>query len=155
MIPELIDVGSPAPWPVLPPGIHTATMFEIEERFATTPHRKSLFKGFERAVAALRLAGCQTIYLDGSFVTGKPHPGDYDGCWDVTGVDVNLLDPVLLNFENKREAQKLKYHGELFIARMPGSAGMTFLELFQNEKFSAQKKGIIQIQFAQIGGPTS
>lgn len=135
MIPVLTDIGSPTPWPVLPPGIHDATMGEIETRFADTPHRRWLYGGFQRVVAALRIADVAIIYLNGSFVTGKPHPDDYDGCWEMAGVDPNRLDPVLLRFDGKREAQKLKYSGEMFIASFPGAAGVTFLELFQIENF--------------------
>jgi hypothetical protein len=144
MIPALISLGTPAPWPVLPPGIHNATLAEIAARFATTPHRRWLFDGFVRAVDALRRAGCTTLYLDGSFVTGKPHPDDFDGCWEMNGVDPALLDPVLLQFDNKREAQKRKYLGEMFIA--DGTPGTTFLEFFQIEKFSGLPKGILRVQ---------
>jgi hypothetical protein len=49
-------------------------------------------------------------------VTEKIHPNDFDGCWDSTNVDAALLDPVLLNFDNGRAAQKKKFRGEMFIA---------------------------------------
>lgn len=153
MIPSLIDLGSPAPWPVLPPGVHDATLSEIEARFATTPHRRRLFAGFKRVAHALELAGCRTIYLDGSFITGKPHPGDFDGCWEIEGVDPTRLDPVLLRFGNKREEQKHKFQGEMFIAEYPGAPGVTFLEFFQIEKFSGRPKGIIRVRLPDTKGP--
>lgn len=153
MIPALIDIGSPAPWMVLPPGIHDASMDEIGQRFATTPHRRQLFQGFERVAGALASAGCLTLYLDGSFITDKPHPGDYDGCWEIQGVDPTRLDPVLLDFEGKREAQKRKYGGEMFIAELPGAPGMSFLQLFQREKFSGSPKGILRIRPPHLKGP--
>src|SRR3546814_2730258 len=108
MIPDLIELASPCPWAVLPPGIHDTSLAEVEARFATTPHRKWLFDGFVRMAQALAAAGCQYVYLDGSFVTAKPHPGDFDGCWDHVGVDPAKLDPVFLDFSKKREAQKAK-----------------------------------------------
>jgi hypothetical protein len=145
MIPHLIDLGPPTPWLVLPPGIHDSTLAEVAVRFATTPHRRLLLDGFERAISNLSSAGCTTVYLDGSFTTGKPHPDDFDGCWEMAGVDPTMLDPVLLDFKGKREAQKLKYMGELFIAEFPGAPSMTFLELFQTEKYSGRAKGIIRI----------
>jgi hypothetical protein len=148
MVPRLIDIGPPAPWPVLPPGVHDATLADIAERFATTPHRQRLFDGFVRAAEALRLAGCRTVYLDGSFVTGKPHPGDFDGCWEIEGVDPTRIDPVLLTFENQREAQKAKYFGEMFIAHDQGAPGRAFLEFFQVEKFSGRAKGILRVRLA-------
>lgn len=146
MIPGLVDLGPPTPWPVLPPGIYDVTLADIAERFATTPHRRLLFDGFIRVVQALHRAGCRTVYLDGSFVTGKPHPDDFDGCWDVRGVDPEQIDPVLLIFENKREAQKAKYLGEMFIAQAEGAPGRAFIDFFQTEKFSGRKKGLLRIQ---------
>lgn len=146
MIPSLVDLGSPTPWAVLPPGVHDATIAEIEARFATTPHRRILFAGFVRVISALTVAGCQIVYLDGSFVTGKPHPEDFDGCWASTGVNPMLLDPVLLIFDNKRAAQKGKFQGEMFIAEFPGAPGISFLEFFQVEKFSGRPKGIIRVR---------
>jgi hypothetical protein len=154
MIPDLIDVGSPSPWLVLPPGVHDATMLEIEARFATTPHRRRLFDGFVRVSDALRYAGCSTLYLDGSFVTAKPHPSDFDGCWEVAGVDPGKLDPVLLDFNDKRRAQKAKFLGEMFIAELPNTPGATFLEFFQVEKSSGQPKGILRVQLVPTKGPT-
>lgn len=154
MIPDLIELGCPCPWAVLPPGIHDATLDEVEARFATTPHRKRLFDGFVRMTQALAFAGCSYVYLDGSFVTAKPHPDDYDGCWEHAGVDPAMLDPVLLNFENKRAAQKEKYLGEMFIAGMPNGPGAPFLDFFQVEKWSGLAKGILRIPLAPLKGAT-
>jgi hypothetical protein len=154
MIPNLIELGSPCPWAVLPPGVHDTTLAEVEVRFATTPHRKWLFSGVVRVAGALAQAGCQHIYLDGSFVTAKPHPGDFDGCWDHIGVDLASLDPVLLDFTNKRAAQKTKYLGEMFIAGMPNGTDGPFVDFFQVEKSSGQPKGILRIALAPPKGAT-
>lgn len=154
MIPDLIDLGPSCPWAVLPPGTHDTTLAEVEARFATTPHRKWLFDGFARMTEALAKAGCRYVYLDGSFVTAKPHPSDYDGCWDHIGVEPGKLDPVLLDFDNKRAAQKAKYLGEMFIAGMPNGPGAPFLDFFQVEKSSGQPKGILRIPLAPPKGAT-
>lgn len=154
MIPDLIEIGSPSPWAVLPPGIHDATLQEVEARFATTPHRQWLCGGFVRITEALAQAGCGAVYLDGSFVTAKPHPNDYDGCWDHSGVDFGKLDPVLLDFTNKRAAQKAKYLGEMFIAGLPNGTAGPFVDFFQIEKFSGQAKGLLRISLAPPKGAT-
>lgn len=153
MIPDLVDLGQPAVWRVLPPGIHLATMREIGERFAVNPDRIRLFEGFVRVVSALRLAGCSTVYLDGSFTTDKPCPNDYDGCWDLTGVDPHKLDPVLLQYDNSRAAQKAKYFGEMFIANLPASPSEIYLEFFQTEKDTGKKKGILKIEIQSQVNP--
>ena len=127
---------------------------EVEARFATTPHRKWLFDGFVRMVQALVAADCSCVYLDGSFVTAKPHPGDSEGCWEHVGVDPAKLDPVLLDFDNKRAAQKAKYLGEMFIAGMPNGPGGPFLDFFRVENSSGQAKGILGIPLAPPTGAT-
>lgn len=152
MIPSLVDLGPPSPWRVLPPGIHDATFDEIRARFATTPHRVALFDGLVRAADTLAKAGCTVLFVDGSFVTDKPHPGDYDACWDIAGVDPVKLDPVLLDFSGKREAQKAKYLGELFFAQVLRPGEFDFLSFFQIEKFSGNPKGILRVTLAPSAG---
>lgn len=148
MIPAHIYlVGSP--WPILPAGIHDATLAEVEVRFASNPKRRVQFRGFVAALTGLRGAGCQRAFLDGSFVTAKPRPGDFDACWDPTGVNRDLVDPVLLTFENHRAAQKAKYHGELFPSTFPADpAGTVFVEFFQVDRFTGAPKGIVAIDLA-------
>jgi hypothetical protein len=140
MLPRFTKEGT------LPPGVHWATWREFAERFAVSPHRRRLLAGLHRALKALRAAGCRTVYLDGSYVTSKPLPLDFDGCWDVEGVEVELLDPVLLEFDRGQAAQKAKYFGELFPAQMgEGGTGLTFLEFFQVHKETGNAKGIVAI----------
>ena len=100
----------------LPPGIHEATWQEIEQVFGFSPRRQHLLHGLKRVLAALHAAGCHRVYLDGSFVTNKTDPNDFDGCWEEADVDPVKLDPVLLDFRAKRAAQRLKYRGEMFPA---------------------------------------
>jgi len=40
MIPAFVDIGGPRK--VLPPGVHNATLEEVEKRFAMSDHRKYL-----------------------------------------------------------------------------------------------------------------
>jgi len=139
----MVNIGGP--WEVLAPGIHDATMKEIEARYATNPQRNLIFKGLVAVIAGLRAAGCKDIYLDGSFVTEKEHPGDFDGCWDPTGVDDKKLDPILLDFTNKRANQKAKYRGEFFLSSGWAALGHTFLSYFQKDKDTGKPKGIIHV----------
>lgn len=146
MIPAFVSISPHTPWRMLPPGIHQTTLQEIEGRFTDTAHRKWLFDGFCRAVGNLESAGCSIVYLDGSFVTEKEHPDDFDAAWDPMGVDPYKLDPVLLDFGFKRAAQKAKYGGELFIATTEASYGVNYIEFFQKDRYSDKSKGILSIQ---------
>jgi Family of unknown function (DUF6932) len=98
-------------------------------------YRATLLRGLKAALDSLRAAGCRRAYIDGSFVTAKDAPADFDGCWDAAGVDPDLVDPVLLDFRPPRLAQKAKYGGELFIAHAPADPwGTRFLDFFQRDR---------------------
>jgi hypothetical protein len=146
MIPPFTQNG------LLPPGIYVAdTWQEFAQRFGHTPHRQKLLMGMKSALEVLRLAGCKAAYVDGSFVTSKERPNDFDICWDTTGVDGNLLDPLLLKFDNGRIAQKVKYLGEFFPAQIVESgSGKTFLEFFQIDKATGNSKGIVVLNLREI-----
>lgn len=144
MIPDFVDVGGP--WKVLPPGVHDATLEEVETRFAISEHRKRLFSGFREGIMALRKAGCRKIFLDGSFVTEKPIPGDFDVCWDHIGVDDAKLDTIFIDFK-RRKKQKERFYGEFFPAHLPADGKTLFLDFFQIDKYTGNAKGIICIKF--------
>lgn len=145
MIPNLIPLSG-SPWSVLPPGVHNTTLQEIEASFATNRRRRWLFGGLVVAAGRLRNAGCGTIYLDGSFVTAKPIPKDYDACWDPTGVNPRRLDPVFRDFRNGRQTQKVAFQGEFFPSTTTEtSSGRTFVEFFQVDRFTGGAKGILSI----------
>jgi hypothetical protein len=132
----------------LPPGIYICTWEEFVVRFGTTQHRLNLIAGLKTAMAQLQSAGCTKVYIDGSFVTYKIVPGDFDACWDTKGVDMDKLKsiaPALLKFDSKRAAQKAAYGGEFFPAGWPAdSSGTLFLEFFQMDR-DGNPKGIIAI----------
>ena len=135
----------------LPPGIHGATWDEIQARFGWTPRRRRLLRGLHRGILALQSAGCSRLYLDGSFVTDKPEPGDFDACWDPVGVRAALLDPVLLDLQWPRQAQKRRFSGEFFLANVPAEpAGTLFLDFFQKDKVDGKPKGIIALDLGGI-----
>ena len=139
MIPALVGGN-------LPIGIHVATWEELGKCCATTQHRKRLMGGLRAAARELARNGCVLLYVDGSFITEKEIPGDYDGCWDMRGVNLRTLDPILLTFSAHRAAQKAKYLGELFPAQLPnGPSGVTFLQFFQIDKVTGDAKGIIAL----------
>lgn len=97
------------------------------------------------------MAGCRTAYLNGSFVTSKESPNDYDACWEEAGVDPTVLDPILLTFDPGRAMQKAKYMGELFPASVVADAdGLSFFEFFQSDKDTGNPKGIIAIDWGDL-----
>ncbi|MFM2667154.1 hypothetical protein AAFX24_20405 [Vibrio mediterranei] len=140
-----------APWAVLQEGIHNLSLDEFEELFVFNPHRRKQFYGLVEAMKALKYAGCSRLYIDGSYVTKKPYPGDYDACWDVDNVQRDRLDDVFLEFSNGRAQQKEKYEGEFFPAQWNADNKPTrYIDFFQKEKHSGGQKGIVLLNLEDI-----
>ena len=140
MIPEFDPVTGN-----LATGVHVATWQEMLDRFGHTPWRRRLLAGMLEALRLLQFAGCVRVYVDGSFVTAKEVPADFDACWDAEGVDFDLIDDRLLTFDRGRATQKAAFLGEFFIA--DGRAepqGTLFREFFQTDR-DGRRKGIVVI----------
>lgn len=137
----------------LPPGEHMAGWDEVVGRYGATEWRRCLLAGLQRALRVLQAAGCRKVYLDGSFVTAKEHPGDFDGCWEAEGVDFDALeaiDDTLLTFADGRAAQKAKFLGELFVAEgRADPLGTLFREFFKRDR-DGLPKGIIVIDLKDL-----
>lgn len=153
MIPKCISISG-SPWPILPPGVFNSTLEEVYDRYVINQKRLLLFDGLKRGLNNLFTSGCPQVFLDGSYVTEKPIPNDYEVCWDMNFVDPNLLDPVFFDFSNKRFNQKQKYLGEFFPASViEGVSGKPFLDFFQTDKHTGKQKGIIRLtNHLNIGG---
>jgi len=145
MIPKFLSNGN------LPQGVHETTGKQFCKRFGHTAHRGSLIKGLAAALKDLSAAGCRRVYINGSFVTAKEVPEDYDLCWSIDGVIPEKLIPALLDFSpTGRNIMKEKYKGDLFPAEIPeGTSGKLFLDFFQTDKITGEPKGIIALD---IGG---
>ena len=134
-----------APWRILPPGEHLATLQEVKQTLAFNPHRLNLFNGSSDLANLLARSGCKYLYLDGSYVTEKDMPGDFDACWSIEQVDFNIVDPIFLDLSNGTTAQKARFGGELFPNCTERASGKLFKDFFKNEKHTNQEKGIIVI----------
>lgn len=137
---------------LLPVGIHRATWEDLCSRFGWNPRREQLLSGLLRVATNLREAGAAEIWLDGSFVTSKPEPGDFDGVWDPSTVDTSKVDPILISkvdLFNGRKLQKLKYGGELLVAGPEGATGLSIVEFFQRTR-EGQPKGIVLLDLGTL-----
>jgi hypothetical protein len=137
----------------LPPGIHSATWDEVVVRYGYSEHRYRLLTGLRQALDLLRRFGCRRFYLDGSFVTTKEKPGDYDGCWEVEGIDIHRLareQPLLWDDSRGRLNQKRRFGGDLFpISAIDLFSQQIFLD-FQRDTETRMPKGIIVLDLETL-----
>jgi hypothetical protein len=120
-------------------------------QFCITDWRRRLGRGLYRALNNLRNAGCRSAIIDGSFVSSKIDPLDYDAAFDPDGVNPRLLDPVLLRYDDNRRAMKAKFLGEI----LPWGAcacaitGHIYRDYFQSDR-SGVAKGVVLLDLGQL-----
>ena len=133
----------------LPPGIHGASWHDVVGRFGGNSHRERLIGALLSACRSLATAGCKELLLDGSFVTAKALPGDYDATWETVGVDPNRLDPVLLDLTHPRATMKARYLGDLFPASVQAAPGILFRDFSKTDRHGVEK-GVVLIDLGSL-----
>lgn len=109
--------------------------------YSTNLARARLYEGLVAGAKALARAGCKNLYLDGSYVSSKRILGDFDACWDLEGVNLNVIDRVFLDFSDGTAAQKQRFYGEFFPSwYTEEGSNLLFLDFFQSVHNSEVKK---------------
>ncbi|EIT84821.1 hypothetical protein A374_14055 [Fictibacillus macauensis ZFHKF-1] len=143
----------------LTPGKHFLTWDELMRAFGTNAHRKTLLAGMKRGLQILKKAGCKRVYIDGSFVTLKKVPGDYDLVWDERHVNTHVLqqlEPLFYGKFRDTTLQRKKYLGEYFpammiaIDRVIDGKNPCFLDMFQTERYTDYPKGIVSLDLQEL-----
>jgi hypothetical protein len=133
----------------LPEGIWEATIEEVKERYAYNFRRRWHLERLEKAIQLIKDAEGTTLFLDGSFITSKDRPDDYDALTCKAEVG-EKLDGLINKHPN---TQKAEYGGEFYFAEnimfdaLTGTQ-KTFLDFFQTDTRSSEeyiRKGIIRI----------
>jgi len=141
-IPLLLENG------LLPSGLHLTGMDEIAEHFGqSTAKRKALFERLRVFFELAKHCGALRMFVNGSFVTAKPEPGDVDV---VIWLGNKFLELLL---EKDTKALLLQ---QMLLKRQPEEAfGVSdqegwdvwfeFFSVFKQDP--KQRKGLIEVQF--------
>jgi hypothetical protein len=113
--------------------------------FSFSPRRKKLLERLKTVIDILQNVGCSAIYIDGSFVTNKVEPNDWDACYMCSLDNRKKLEQKFPLYN--RKLQKLLYSGDLFYAYdFADEKDTAYLGYFQKIKGrNPKKKGIIKI----------
>ncbi len=133
---------------LLPEGEHRASWDEIVGMFSWNQRRRQLLDGLIDGLTILAESGCRQVWLNGSFVTSKDEPGDFDCVWDTDGVDLEILKalcPEILELDGHRLSQKLRFGGEFLPNITESSSGRKFSDFFQTDR-TGTAKGIVLLR---------
>jgi len=147
MIPDLVDG-------VLPIGIHDCTIAEVEKafgKFQSTDRRPVLTEKLRRYLGEAQLSGTATaVVIDGSYVTGKPDPGDIDLILVLRG-DVDLtadLTPLEYNIQSRGRARQ-RYGFDVRVATEGSDALAKYIDFFSMVRSDAlgpqPRKGLLRV----------
>jgi hypothetical protein len=129
-------------------GIHEMDIKTFKEEFGSNVHRSFLISGLEKATMAFRSFKVPFLYVDGSFVSKKRIPSDYDVCYEMPPKDLSklfLFYPVFRTFRNNRRAQKEIFYGEFFPATFIAAPPKEmYLDFFQHDK-DGNSKGVVKL----------
>jgi hypothetical protein len=138
LIPELRPDG------YLPEALHFATEAEVEAAFGTsTVRRQTLMRRLSYFLQLARAAGAVRFFVNGSFVTAKPEPGD---------VDAVCLVPAGWSAESSVAARELY---EVSLARMPKELFIAYTEtrweqwvefFSRTREPDERRKGVVEVQ---------
>lgn len=133
----------------LPEGIHDSTLAEVEAVFGWNAHRRQLLQRMTNAFQDLHVLGCPRAWLDGSFVTDKPEPSDYDAVYEHKGIDQVALKaalPELFDSSAGRPQMKARFGGDLLPNVVEAGSGRLFVDFFQLDRdYPGERKGIVTI----------
>ncbi len=132
---------------LLPPGLYLAGLQEIEERFGkSTRKRAMLYSRLKMFVILAQHCGASRVFVNGSFVTQKPEPGDIDV--------VIWLGKEFLQMLLEKDSQALLLQ-QMFLRRKPEEAFLVtdqqgwdeWFEFFSVFKSNPkQRKGLIEVK---------
>ena len=130
---------------LLPPGIHSASLEELVQKFGFSSKRQDLIEqGLKPVVERLKALGVRDVYLNGSFTTSKPSPGDIDAY-----VLTTVGSPLELEVIEHYEEWKTTYQVDLWPAYTdePGEISQDWWqEHFGHTKEQPPKaKGIVKL----------
>jgi hypothetical protein len=135
----------------LTPGVHPMNWDDFVDEFGYTNHRKMLIDGMKKAINALKKCSCERLYIDGSFVTKKLVPKDWDGCYDEAGMHMQKLRKefaIFYNISPPRQEQKDIFKGEVLPASLEIRFPLpekTIIDCFQLDINDDSSKGIVQL----------
>lgn len=138
---------------LLPPGVHPCSMAEAAAALCTSEQRKTIWAGLEGFVGwAAKLSGPTNLYVDGSYVTDKPIPGDVDVVVDISACDAAGQAQWLQAWVDSHQHVKVTYHVDFYL--MVIGHGNDFVAFFQYVRAEEAlrrgigldvRKGILQV----------
>jgi hypothetical protein len=124
------------------------TVESFKQCFLTNQTRNQLFFNALPFFNAFFECGCMHVFIAGSFISQKKHPGDIDICFDISHANQQKLRTHVLKLTDYKEIGKIRRELQCHIFLFDNEN----TELFEmlSEDRNANKKGMVQLALKDI-----
>ena len=139
--------------PLFQAGFKDITIDELEDVFVNpfdnNGRRAYLLERFMALIDKFKETGISSeVWIDGSFATNKPEPGDIDMIFFVDGNEANALEPEkqrILNELNDRKISQIRYKCDVFIVPNQNSNMRSYWRGWFGFSRNEEPKGIVRL----------
>ena len=121
---------------------------ELKYYFGTNPRRMDQINNALQFFRIFHTCGCQTVFIDGSFVTKKKYPEDIDLCFDMTSVSNEKMEEVFPQFFDPNEIGKIRRNSLCHIFHFSATDTRLF-DLFQYDR-DGNFKGFVKLNLKDL-----
>ena len=135
----------------LPDGDHDATWVDVQRRFGAGTTRSRLCEHMSKLILLARGCDFKEVYLFGSFISGKPDPGDIDLLWVYRADKYDSLSEScreLLNYAT----MKSRLGWDLWCCSDDPAVVSDLLSGWRKNKTKDKARGIIRIDLGKFEG---
>jgi hypothetical protein len=121
---------------------------EFKHHFGTNSRRMDQISNALQFFRIFHSCGCQTVFVDGSFVSMKKYPEDIDLCFDITGVPNEKMEELFPQFFDPNEIGKIHRNSLCHIFHF-NATDTTFFDFLQNDR-DGYIKGLVKLNLKDI-----
>ncbi|MEP6465720.1 MAG: hypothetical protein ABJB05_05425 [Parafilimonas sp.] len=122
---------------------------EFQKLFGYNKERQKQVNNLFTVANKLKNSGCETMFVFGSFATSKEQPNDIDVCFDISNLDIKVLEKnysLFDHYEHKRFHKYLLVHIPFFKIKTEDKELMQFMKTDK----SGNKRGIIALSLKNL-----
>jgi hypothetical protein len=117
---------------------------EFKKLFGYNKEREKKIDNLFTVADKLKKIGCGTMFVFDSFAAQREHPNDIDVCFDISNLDLKILEKnssLFDNYERKRFYEHLKVHLPFFKIKEDDKQLMKFMKKDKD----GNERGIIKV----------
>jgi uncharacterized protein DUF6932 len=122
---------------------------EFKQLFGYNEEREKKIDNLFIVADKFKKIGCETMFVFGSFVTSVDPPNDIDVCFDISNLDIKVLEKsfsLFDHYEHKRFHKYLLVHIPFFKIKIEDKELMQFMKTDKN----GNKRGIIELNLKSL-----